>query len=282
MKWRQWVGFGTLCLWASLGWLAGDLLPVGMSSLAGAGLRLLLLGLGGAAVYLKERRWVGWRRVGEVAGVGLALVGGPALLLNLARGRASASLGLLLFALVPVGIVIVEGAMELLGWGLAGVAGVLLLLPVALPENGRGLAGIGLQAGAAGLTAAGLFGMRRLGPAIGLAGAVGAIGLGSGLVLLVFGIGGGAGWRWDALGAEVVRAVLVDLPEVVLLVWLARQVSPLRVSARYLMSPLLTVMEGWFVVREGIGLRMVLGIALLAGGAFGLLRGEIGRKEAER
>lgn len=278
VTWRQMVGFMALCLSSSLAWLAGDLLPVGMGSLAGQGLRLLLVGLGGAAVALIARSSIAWGTLAKVAGMGVLLVGLPCLLLDLARGAAPASLGVVAFALAPVGLMIVRGGMRFLPWGLAGVAGVLVLLPVTLPETGRGFVGVGLLLSAAGATVAGLAGMPRLLRGVSLAGAVAAVGLGSGGLLVLAGLGA---WRWDAAGAEAVRAVAVDLPQIALLVWLVKEVSPLRVSARYLVAPLLTVAEGWFVVREGIGVRMVFGTALLACGAYGLLHKDVGGEEAQ-
>jgi drug/metabolite transporter (DMT)-like permease len=57
----------------------------------------------------------------------------------------------------------------------------------------------------------------------------------------------------------------------VLLVWLMRDVAPTRFAARYLVVPLLTVMEGYVLLRPGFSVRAVAGGALMVFGAWRLL-----------
>jgi drug/metabolite transporter (DMT)-like permease len=63
----------------------------------------------------------------------------------------------------------------------------------------------------------------------------------------------------------------VDVSEVLLIVWLLREMRPVRFAARYLVIPLLTVLEGYVLMRPELTVRMVFGAGLLAAGAGMLL-----------
>jgi hypothetical protein len=63
----------------------------------------------------------------------------------------------------------------------------------------------------------------------------------------------------------------VDMVEVLLLVWLLREMAPVRFAARYLVIPLVTVLESYVLMRPELTIRMGFGTALLAAGAAGLL-----------
>jgi len=52
---------------------------------------------------------------------------------------------------------------------------------------------------------------------------------------------------------------------------LLRGMSPVRFGARYLVVPLVTVVEGYVLLRPELTLRMGFGVALLAGSAAFLL-----------
>ncbi|MEO6807413.1 MAG: hypothetical protein ABI286_13155 [Edaphobacter sp.] len=64
---------------------------------------------------------------------------------------------------------------------------------------------------------------------------------------------------------------LVDVVEVLLIVWLLREMSPVRFAARYLLIPLLTVLESYVLMRPAWSLRMGFGTVLLAVGVGMLL-----------
>jgi drug/metabolite transporter (DMT)-like permease len=55
--------------------------------------------------------------------------------------------------------------------------------------------------------------------------------------------------------------------EVVLLAVLLKRMEPVRLAGRFLVVPLLTIVEGFVLLRPGLTLRMGVGAALLAGGA---------------
>jgi hypothetical protein len=72
---------------------------------------------------------------------------------------------------------------------------------------------------------------------------------------------------------------LVDAVEVLLLVWLLQEMSPMRFAARYLVIPLLTVLESYVLMRPEWTIRMGFGTVLLAVGAGMLLFWEAGEED---
>jgi hypothetical protein len=71
---------------------------------------------------------------------------------------------------------------------------------------------------------------------------------------------------------EVLRSLIFDLPQLLLLVWLLRELDPVRFSARFVFVPLLSVMEGSLLLHLHINLRMSGTLLLMAlGGAMLLL-----------
>ena len=70
---------------------------------------------------------------------------------------------------------------------------------------------------------------------------------------------------------EVLRGAVFDLPEIWLLVWLMREVPPARLSARFLLAPLVTVLERYTAARVGLDWRQIVAAALICAGAAMLL-----------
>jgi drug/metabolite transporter (DMT)-like permease len=56
-----------------------------------------------------------------------------------------------------------------------------------------------------------------------------------------------------------------------LLVWLLPQISATRMTTRFILAPLLTVLLGIVLEQPGITARIVLGVILMAAGALWLL-----------
>jgi drug/metabolite transporter (DMT)-like permease len=76
-------------------------------------------------------------------------------------------------------------------------------------------------------------------------------------------IGGRSAWDWrEGWGGTVVVGV-----EVMFLVGALRGWESVRVGARFLVVPLVTIVEGLVLLRPELTGRMVVGMALLAGGA---------------
>ena len=263
------AGFVALCLWASSGWIWAEALPARMGSVAGQGFHFLLIGLAMTAwSLLSSKKLPEFGLTGRIALAGLALFAAPVLLLHTAQGMVSSSLGVVVFALLPVAVLVMAGWMKGLAPALLGVAGVLLLLPVSLPE-GRGLAGVGLMLLAMVLTAGSMVGLHRLLPQGRWAGAVAAICLANGTILTLAGWSQAA-WSVQAARDEGLRALVVDGPEVLLLLWLLGALEPRQLAARWLIAPLFTVVEGYLLMRPEAGLRLLSGVVLLAAGGWWL------------
>jgi drug/metabolite transporter (DMT)-like permease len=73
------------------------------------------------------------------------------------------------------------------------------------------------------------------------------------------------------LTAVLSLSTSVDLIQIVLVFWLLREMSPVRFAARYLVIPLLTIVEGYVALRPEVTARMVVGAVLLAGGSVWIL-----------
>ncbi|RXH55817.1 hypothetical protein [Granulicella sibirica] len=273
---RQGIGFVLLCLWASAAWFTVDLLPGRLALINGQGLHFFLIGFL-AMLYqgLRRRRGPGgFASVVPWGVVGVGLLAVPLVLLDAAQSMSALVPGVVVFALIPVVVVTGVGRMALLVPALAGVAGVLLLVPAQMPGSPRGWEGLGLTVLAAGVTGACLVVLPRMLRGVETGWAVAVMCLGSGVVLGGAGVAAGGEWTWGAVGVEMARGVLFDLPEVVLLLWLVKAVEPYRVAARYLVAPLFTVIEGYVLLKPGLDLRTGVGVTLLAGGGWWLLRAE--------
>jgi hypothetical protein len=86
-------------------------------------------------------------------------------------------------------------------------------------------------------------------------------------------------WQWSGLASVVSVSSLVDLVEVVLLVWLLREMMPVRFASRYLVIPLLTLFEGYGLMRPELTVRVISGMVLLAAGGGMLLFLKAGEEE---
>ena len=90
----------------------------------------------------------------------------------------------------------------------------------------------------------------------------------------------GASKGWPAISirqiaTELLRCIALDLPAVFLLIWLIREIPPSRLSARFLLVPLVTVLEGFAAAPRTLEWRSALAIGLLCVGGFTLLQKEV-------
>ncbi len=279
-----WCGFALLCLIESLEWL----LPpetTGIFLLQRLGLIYAVTGLAACAVsLLGKTNNVRPVSFSWIVVAGIFFFGIPALLLDLAGGITSSTTVSLLFTIAPVVIVIAvmshpsepsEGSelQRLLLPALAGVAGILSILPFRFPDSGLGWLGFAVVLAAVTFSgSAGVWLHRRLQGAP-TTSAIGMIGLSNALLLLVWsGLHGALVWKRSQLfQAQWIAGDIVQAAIFPLTVWLVREMSPVRFSARYLVIPLLTISEGLVTMLPVVTVRLVVGVALLAGGAWWLL-----------
>lgn len=258
--------FGGLCVLSASEWL---FTPASETVLSGAYALVALV----AAVANGRRAW-GSLHSGARLGAAAALaLGIPTVMVCWAGGHVSGSLGTAVFAAVPVMVVLFtsQGNVDdsndprrLLLPSVAGLGGLLLLIPLSLPASLAGVMALLAVVAAATLVAVASVWIRRLLQGYDLIQSIAIFALSNAAVLLCAGTL--SGWNAGGVRADIWVAGLIAGAEAVLLVGLLRGMLPVQVAARFLAIPLLTVMEGYFVLRPEITLRMGMGAALLVGG----------------
>ena len=284
---RLWVGFAALCLLAGSGWALDEAIPGQLHGLARVavhdGVLAMVFGLVSLHDQSKPKR--AWLQI-VLAAMGMFAV--PQIVFGAAAGHVSGMTELLVFLLVPTVVVFVvaqqragfgagESALVYLAPALAGLLGAVELLPFDLPQSGVGrwwLAAIVGSAVLAGCAAVRLHTLLR-GVAVfrGAAVMFGAAGLAA-AAFVGLDWSGDLGWNSGAAMWELVRLVVVEVPILLLTVWLLREMKPIRFSARVLMVPLIMILEGYVLERPPVDWTTGLGVVLLAGGAVGLLRAD--------
>jgi drug/metabolite transporter (DMT)-like permease len=288
MRWTLWIAFAALCILSGTSWAIPDDVPEGLPRLEQQG---LLFGAIGVIALLVAGREV-WLRIGNLqwarlAAVSVAFFGVPVVVAEYARGSVPAISRSALFAMVPVVVVMVvatgdvagdltgreeRGAMRFLVPALAGLGGLLLLLPLEFSGSVRGWVMLGAVCAAVILVGLASVWLYRVLRGIRFAAAVAVVGLANAVFLLGWSVAHEAMvWRWSGLASIVSISSLVDVVEVLLLVWLLREMTPVRFAARYLVIPLLTVLESYVLMRPEWTIRIGFGTALLAAGAGTLL-----------
>jgi drug/metabolite transporter (DMT)-like permease len=280
------TGFLLLCLLRASAWIIS---PV-TDSFPAVEQQAVLYGIAGIGTLLFAGRGLStrlspliWTRLSLVS---VGLFGFPVVLIGWARGSVTETGISALFAAVPavVAMVLANGSegvgLMFLTPALVAFGGVLLILPVDLPGSLRGdlqLAALILAIFLVGIASVRMF---RLILQVAYLDAMIVIGLSNAIFLIICCIANGSlVWRWNQLAAIASIASLVDLIEMALLVWLLRAMSPIRLSARYLVIPLFTVIEGYIALGPQPTTRLLVGTALLTAGAAWILFAPIEEKE---
>jgi drug/metabolite transporter (DMT)-like permease len=273
--------FVLLCLLSASRWLVEGAVPSSSSTLASEAAGCLMaavlvwpLSRGRAGSHDSAFSKSGW----TAAGLSALVLTGPAIA-TLIAGRFldpnNSTLGL---ALCPVVIAVVASVMgsddgaDLTGllWpGLAGVAGLLLLLPQPTFSGFRPWVGLMAIPVLVGL-AAGVWGRRfELGQSASRSDASAEVSLVLVLSALLFGTLGVLSWRAGAVtGFSFTAAALDGAAAALTLVSLVR-LGPVRWSSQFLFIPLMALLEGVFFLRPFLDWRSYLAFALLAvGGAY--------------
>ena len=292
MRWTLWLAFAALCIlsgtsWVVPGGMPNELPPLELQSLLFGGIGL------GALLFAGRRLWLHigssqWIRLAAAAG---GFFGVPIVVAEYVRGSVPATSRSALFAMVPVVVVLVvassdeseggqHGARQLLVPALTGLGGLLLLLPVDFSGSVRGYLMLALVCAVVILAGVASVRLHRLLRGFPLAEAIAIMGLSNAIFLL--------GWsavhedvvrRWGGLGSILSISSLLDLVEVLLIIWLLREMLPTRFASRYLVIPLVTILESYALVRPDWTVRTVFGTLLLAGGAGVLLFGRASEEQ---
>jgi hypothetical protein len=283
MRRAVWIAFAAVCVLSATSWIVPR--SEGLPTLELQGIRY---GLIGVFAFLEARGRVRFGRVGlRVATAGMGFFGVPIVVGEWARFGVPETSRSALFAMVPVVVVMVvaagdeeRGVRRFLVPALVGLGGLLLLLPLQFSGSVRGRlmqAAVCLVVILVGLSSVWLYRLLR---GWTLAEALAAVCLSNAAFLLAStAVRGELVWQWNELASVVSLSSLVDLVEVVLLVWLLREMMPVRFASRYLVIPLLTLIEGYGLIRPGLTVRVISGLVLLAAGAGMLLFLEVGEEE---
>jgi hypothetical protein len=271
-----------LCFLSATSWV----IPHGeeLSAFEQQGVRYAVLGL--IALLLGGYRGWSWGLGLRLAAIGVGFFGIPLVAGEWARGAVPEISRSALFAMVPVVVVMViaagddeRGVRRFLAPALAGLGGLLLILPLEFSVSVRGRLMLGVLGAAVVLVGLSSVWLHRLLRGVAVAHAVAAICLANAVFLLVC-----SGVRGDfvlrgGLASVISFASLVDVMEVVLIVWLLREMPPVRFAARYLLIPLLTILESYVLIRPEVTVRIACGTILLAAGVGMLLFLKYGDEE---
>jgi drug/metabolite transporter (DMT)-like permease len=294
MKRSVWLTFGALCLLSSSSWIVE---PYGASTIPSlerqglldfvVGFAALLLSGRGSMLRIRQQSWT------RLIVAGLGFFGIPALAIELASGTVPEVSRSALFALVPIVVVVVLSAVEAggaaerdarrsLAPALVGLGGLLLLLPLSFSNSARGNAMIAVICTAVILAGIASVWLYRMLQQFELSDAVALVCLSNGVFLLICGWARGAiVWDRGSLLSLLSWSSLVNLAEVLLLLWLLRRMPPVQFASRYLLIPLLTVLEAYILVRPPLTLRIGAGTILLAAGVGLLLFQHPAKEEVE-
>jgi drug/metabolite transporter (DMT)-like permease len=284
MKRSVWLTFGALCLLSSSAWVVE---PSGVSNLPSlerqgllffvVGLVALLLSGKGALLRIRQQSWE------RLAAAGLGFFGIPALAIEITSGSITETGRSALFAMVPIVVAVVlaaveagetaeRGARRSLAPALVGLGGLLLLLPLNFSGSLRGNAMIAVVCIAVILIGIASVWSYPLLQEFELSDAIAVVCLSSAIFLLICGWASGAMvWNRSSLLSFLSSSSLVYITEVPLLLWLLRRMPPVQFASRYLLIPLLTILEAYILVRPPLTLRIGAGIILLATGTGMLL-----------
>jgi drug/metabolite transporter (DMT)-like permease len=289
MRWTLWIAFVVLCVLSGTSWAIPREMSDGLPPLEQQGVLFGVIGL--TALSFGGRR--GWSRKMDLRYVRLAAAamgffGVPIVVAEYARGSVPAISRSALFAMVPVVVVMVvaagesaeRGARLFLMPALAGLGGLLLLLPLAFSSSARGWMMLAVVCAAVILVGLASVWLYRLLRGVALADALAVVGLANAVFLLVWSaVREEVVWRGNRLASVISIASLTDVVEVLLITWLLREMPPIRFAARYLVIPLMTVLESYVVMRPEWTVRMGFGTALLAAGGGMLLFLQGGEEE---
>jgi drug/metabolite transporter (DMT)-like permease len=292
MRWTLWIAFAVLCVLSGTSWAIPREMSDGLPPLEQQGVLFGAIGLT-ALLFAGRGLWSRSRdlRYARLAAAAVGFFGVPIVVAEYARGSVPPISRSALFALVPVVVMMVVAAGESAGReergarlflmpALAGLGGLLLLLPLAFSGSARGWMMLAVVCAAVVLVGLASVWLYRLLPGFDLPDAIAVVGLANAVFLLVWSaVREEVVWRGNGLASVVSIGSLADVVEVLLITWLLREMPPIRFAARYLVIPLLTVLESYVVMRPEWTVRMGFGTALLAAGGGMLLFLKAGEEE---
>lgn len=214
------------------------------------------------------------------ASIGLGLFVVPATLVACAEGWVSTMDRVAVFSLTPVFAVVFEPYLQgtvppkgksALAGALAAVGGILLLLPLDIPSSfGAGAALCALLAATVSVAATNCLAVKLADtlasrsnlPMAVQAGAASAV-----CFVAAAAFRPHTAWRWSALPSQLLGSFVIELPALFLLFWLMKRMAASRMTARFSLAPLFTILVGMILEPSSPPVRAWFGIGLLACGA---------------
>jgi len=274
------AGLLLLCFLWSVDSLRSDFAPgaaTAMPAFAREAMHLALLAVMAALIALVRRaRWPRGQRVWDAALIGLGLFVPPAILALLPNETMPDLTRVALFSLVPVFAVTFEpylgqmtesqskgGLLAALGC----VIGTLGVFPLDIPRNFPAAgAFLGAIFSVACIAAANCWAVRCVSNLPrGSGAAIAAIaGFAAAAVLTIASALGERGaWSHAAIGPELAWSAAIELPALLLLFWLMRRMSAVRMTTRFVVAPLIVNIVGLIALRPTVTLRSGLGLLLI-------------------
>jgi drug/metabolite transporter (DMT)-like permease len=284
-----------LCLLWALDGLAPDLFPVlrraPMPAMERQAITYALFAVVAFLLaMLQKARVPGFRRVVMWAAVGMLAFGAPVLLGVAAQGWVPQLERVAIFSLAPVFAVVLEPHItgtpvrsnSALLAALVAIGGTLCIFPLSIPANTAAALAALVVVVAAVCAAVGnclavqLACKQREGSLAFVAVIAG------GAVAVAFAVTGLAteDWQLPQSTMQLARIVMIDLPTLLLLFWLLRRMSAVRMTTRYLLAPWLTVLAGLALEQPAITVRIAVGVVLIGAGAAWLLLAPEGDAES--
>jgi drug/metabolite transporter (DMT)-like permease len=280
------IPFAALCLLSASSWIAAPLDNSTLPSLERQGLLYAAIGLislllSGKKLWSRNQAKASIQTSIQSALIGLLFFGLPAVAIELASGAVPSISRSALFALVPIVVIVTlasgsarssgEGARRLLTPALVAAGGLLLLLPLSFSPGAHANLMLAILSAAVILSGIAAVRLYRLLQTVPFLHSAALICLPNAILLLIADrIIHPHSWSLADLASLVSVSSLIDLAEILLLLWLLRAMPPIRFAARYLLIPLLTVIEGYVLLRPSITLRITSGAILLVTGTAAL------------
>jgi drug/metabolite transporter (DMT)-like permease len=292
MNARLWSGFAALCLLSGSGWILSEFWISPVSGLTGVALHDAVLCL---LFWFASQRFEASKTSSTpwifIAAWGATLLALPQVLFAAADGAVSVFSVVLIYTLVPVIVVVFvgqragfgiqESTPALLGPALAGVAGAALLLPFTLPGSTAGVLWFIVMVMAAVLAGIAAVKLHSLLENVEIFRTLTIVSAAVAGLSLAFALVKRTPMKPASpkdVAIELASCLFLDGPVLLLTVWLLRTMSPVAFSSRYLFVPLVTIVEGFILVRPTLNWTAV-GAMLLAGGGLALMNsGNAGRE----
>jgi hypothetical protein len=291
MRWIVWIGFAALCILSGTSWAIPEAMADGLSPLERQGIIFGAIGLIALLFAGRGARRLGDVRYARLATAAVSFFGVPTVVAEYAQRSVPSISRSALYAMVPVVVVLSvaagrtgnleeRGVRRFMVPALIGPGGLLLLLPLGFSGSVYGWLMLGLVCFAVILAGVASVWLYRLLQGIRFSVAVAVAGLANAAFLLCWSaVREEMVRRWNDVASVVSISSMVDVIEILLIVWLFREMRPVRFAARYLVIPLLTVLESYVLMRPEATVRIVFGTILLVAGAGLLLFLKVGEEE---